>query len=69
MSLEPATREEIAVLARRAGLKLANVHFEELVEVWLCRADADAPAPGPVLCRRAGAYLYAPEVYPGREMT
>jgi hypothetical protein len=34
MSLEPATREEIAVLARRAGLKLAKEHFEELVEAY-----------------------------------
>jgi hypothetical protein len=34
MSLEPATREEIAVLARRAGLKLAEEHFEELVEAY-----------------------------------
>ena len=34
MSLEPATREEIAVIARRAGLKLAKEHFEELVEAY-----------------------------------
>jgi len=34
MSLEPATREEIAALARRAGLKLAKEHFEELVEAY-----------------------------------
>jgi hypothetical protein len=34
MSLEPATPEEIAVLARRAGLKLAKEHFEELVEAY-----------------------------------
>ena len=34
MSLAPATREEIAVLARRAGLKLTEEHFEELVEAY-----------------------------------
>jgi hypothetical protein len=34
MSLAPATREEIAVLARRAGLKLTEDHFEELVEAY-----------------------------------
>jgi len=31
---EPATREEIAVLARRAGLELAAEHFEQLVDAY-----------------------------------
>jgi hypothetical protein len=30
MSPEPATREEIAVLARRAGLQLSAEHFDQL---------------------------------------
>ena len=34
MSSEPANRQEIAVLARRAGLKLTDDHFEELVEAY-----------------------------------
>jgi len=34
MPPEPATREEIAVLARRAGLELAAEHFEHLVDAY-----------------------------------
>jgi hypothetical protein len=30
----PATREEIAVLARRAGLELRPEHFDQLVEAY-----------------------------------
>ena len=30
----PATREEIAVLARRAGLELGAEHFEQLVDAY-----------------------------------
>ena len=30
----PATREEIAVLARRAGLKLGTEHFDQLVDAY-----------------------------------
>jgi hypothetical protein len=31
---EPATREEIAVLARRAGLELSTEHFDQLVDAY-----------------------------------
>jgi hypothetical protein len=34
MPLEPATREEIAVLARRAGLQLNEGHFQQLVDAY-----------------------------------
>ena len=34
MSPAPATRQEIDVLARRAGLKLTDDHFEELVQAY-----------------------------------
>ena len=34
MPLEPATREEIAVLARRAGLQLNEEHFQQLVDAY-----------------------------------
>jgi hypothetical protein len=34
MSSEPATRREIDVLARRAGLNLTDEHFEELVQAY-----------------------------------
>jgi Asp-tRNA(Asn)/Glu-tRNA(Gln) amidotransferase C subunit len=34
MDRKPATREEIAVLARIAGLELSEAHFEELVEAY-----------------------------------
>jgi hypothetical protein len=34
MSPEPATRQEIDVFARRAGLKLTDDHFEELVQAY-----------------------------------
>jgi hypothetical protein len=34
MSSEPATREEIAILARRAGLELTARHFDELVDAY-----------------------------------
>jgi hypothetical protein len=34
MSSEPATREEIAVLARRAGLELNAEHFDQLVDAY-----------------------------------
>jgi hypothetical protein len=30
----PATREEIAVLARRAGLELGAAHFDQLVDAY-----------------------------------
>ena len=30
----PATREEIAVLARRAGLELGAEHFDQLVDAF-----------------------------------
>ena len=30
----PATREEIAVLARRAGLELGAEHFDQLVDAY-----------------------------------
>jgi hypothetical protein len=55
MSPAPATRQEIDVLARRAGLKLTDEHFEELVQAYGCveqmlirlrraRSYADEPA-------------------------
>jgi hypothetical protein len=55
MALEPATREEIAVLARRAGLDLSEEHFNQLVDAYghleqmlgrirRARAYADEPA-------------------------
>jgi hypothetical protein len=34
MSPEPATREEIAVLARRAGLQLTAEHFDQLCSAY-----------------------------------
>jgi hypothetical protein len=34
MSPEPANRQEIDVLARRAGLKLTDEHLEELVQAY-----------------------------------
>jgi hypothetical protein len=34
MTPQPATREEIAVLARRAGLDLKPEHFDQLVEAY-----------------------------------
>jgi hypothetical protein len=34
MPLEPATQEEIAVLARRAGLDLSAEHFNQLVDAY-----------------------------------
>jgi hypothetical protein len=34
MSRSPATREEIAAMAKVAGLDLAPQHFEELVEAY-----------------------------------
>ena len=34
MSPEPATREEIAVLARRTGLELGAEHFDQLVDAY-----------------------------------
>ena len=34
MSPEPATREEIAVLARRAGLQLSAEHFDQLIDAY-----------------------------------
>jgi hypothetical protein len=34
MSPEPATREEIAVLARRAGLQLTATHFDQLCSAY-----------------------------------
>lgn len=34
MKKEPATREEIAVLAKNAGLDLAPQYFDELVEAY-----------------------------------
>jgi hypothetical protein len=34
MSPEPATREEIAVLARRAGLQLSAEHFNQLCSAY-----------------------------------
>jgi hypothetical protein len=34
MPFEPATREEIAVLARRAGLDLGTEHFDQLVDAY-----------------------------------
>jgi len=34
MSLEPATREEIAILARRAGLELTAEHFDQLCSAY-----------------------------------
>jgi hypothetical protein len=34
MSPEPANREEIDVLARRAGLQLTDEHFKELVQAY-----------------------------------
>jgi hypothetical protein len=34
MPLEPATREEIALLARRAGLDLSADHFNQLVDAY-----------------------------------
>ena len=51
----PATREEITVLARRAGLELGAEHFDQLVEAYghlermlgrirRARAYADEPA-------------------------
>ena len=35
MKKEPATREEIAVLAKTAGLSLPTEYFDELVEAYL----------------------------------
>jgi hypothetical protein len=35
MKKEPATREEIAVLAKTAGLDLPPQYFDELVEAYL----------------------------------
>ena len=35
MKKEPATREEIAVLAKTAGLGLPAEYFDELVEAYL----------------------------------
>ena len=35
MKKEPATREEIAVLAKTAGLALPAEYFDELVEAYL----------------------------------
>ncbi|MFM9848636.1 MAG: hypothetical protein ACKVP3_15910 [Hyphomicrobiaceae bacterium] len=35
MKKEPATREEIAVLAKTAGLDLPGEYFDELVEAYL----------------------------------
>jgi hypothetical protein len=34
MPAAPATREEIAVLARRAGLELKAEHFDQLVDAY-----------------------------------
>jgi hypothetical protein len=34
MPPDPATREEIAILARRAGLQLNEEHFKQLVEAY-----------------------------------
>ena len=34
MSPEPATRQEIDVLARRAGLSLTDEHLDELVQAY-----------------------------------
>jgi hypothetical protein len=34
MSLEPASREEIAILARRAGLQLTATHFDQLCSAY-----------------------------------
>jgi uncharacterized protein YdcH (DUF465 family) len=34
MPTEPATREEIAILARRAGLRLNEEHFKQLVDAY-----------------------------------
>jgi len=34
MPSEPATREELAVLARHAGLDLAPKHFDQLVDAY-----------------------------------
>jgi hypothetical protein len=34
MPRAPATREEIAVLARRAGLELGTEHFAQLVDAY-----------------------------------
>ena len=34
MPLEPATREEIAILARRTGLQLNEEHFNQLVDAY-----------------------------------
>ena len=34
MPIPPATREDIAVLARNAGLDLSDEHFEELVQSY-----------------------------------
>jgi hypothetical protein len=34
MPLEPATREELAILARRAGLQLNAEHFNQLVDAY-----------------------------------
>jgi hypothetical protein len=34
MPLEPATCEEIAILARRAGLQLNEEHFNQLVDAY-----------------------------------
>ena len=31
---QPATRDEIAVMARMAGLDLSPAHFDELVGAW-----------------------------------
>jgi len=55
MSPEPATRQEIDVLARRAGLSLTDEHLDELVQAYgyveqmlMClrrvRSYADEPA-------------------------
>lgn len=34
MTIPPATRDEIAVLARHAGLNLSPAHFDELVQAY-----------------------------------
>lgn len=34
MTIPPATREDIAVLARNAGLNLSDEYFEELVQAY-----------------------------------
>ena len=53
MPFEPATREEVVILARRAGLQLSDEHFNQLVDAYGHLEQ--------MLRRIAGARSYADE--------